>query len=222
MNKIILISFIIILLFFILFTCDNAYTKYSMEKRRNIPAKKRKKILTEILDIIYTAAARSNTSPFLLYGTLLGQVRNNDLICYDFDIDVGIMDNEYETIKYYIQQILKNNCKFYLRIDEYFNYKKFVIVHKETGLNGDIFNFIMKNNRIYREFNSLYITKVLKQCMAEYPVDWIFPLQSTNFKGHRVFIPNKSDKLLTCIYGEKYISPDYICDINCEKCEKVE
>jgi hypothetical protein len=47
---------------------------------------------------VHTLLSKHNIKHFLLYGTLLGCIRNKDIIPYDYDFDFGIIHEDYNTI----------------------------------------------------------------------------------------------------------------------------
>ena len=163
---------------------------------------------------------------FLLYGTLLGQQRNNKLICYDYDIDVGIFSPDFTLIKTALERDIDKNI-FSLNSIDMFLSKKIEIIHKETNLSLDIFSYQKtKSGSIQRNINylsHLYFNYVLNQCnKRNIPKNWILPLQPVTFLGKKTYIPNNPELLLKCEYGENYLIPDHKCNVDCSKCTQIE
>lgn len=48
----------------------------------------------ELLCLLHEALSAAGMRPFLVSGTLLGQVRNGDLLDYDYDLDVGVLPGD--------------------------------------------------------------------------------------------------------------------------------
>ena len=130
-----------------------AHTMYSISKRRRVPFKTRMRIFNELLSIIYQSAKQSNTKPFLLYGTLLGQVRQDDFIPYDFDVDVGIMHDEYDKIRSHLIQTIPKHNQYRLKEKKLFQCRSMVIYDSETGINADIFEFVKNGDKNCIESN---------------------------------------------------------------------
>lgn len=195
-----------------------------VEKRRSVEPKKRRLVLLDLLDIVTRAAGTSRTTPFLLYGTLLGQVRSDDLICYDFDLDFGIEDTSYERLKTELHRAISaRSTEYYVDIKEVMGYRALEIIHKDTRISADItpFSEHRQSGTVSRDIPSWYSTLYLKECRAEYPKDWIYPLKKIEFLGKKTHIPNKARKLLACYYGKQFMTPDHVCNASCTQCVKV-
>jgi len=67
-------NFLIIILIY----SYNKIYNYTVNIRRNVHINKRQKILLELYNILIESSQLSKTKPFLLYGTLLGYIRNKD------------------------------------------------------------------------------------------------------------------------------------------------
>lgn len=215
------IIILIIIIILILFKLQKFKYNIDIKKRKDIPTNIRLPILYKLMEIVGKISNLSQTKPFILYGTLLGYARDKNIICYDFDLDYGIISNEYNIFKNNLNQILQNYPGYKVYYEERFGYRKIVIEHIETSLNADIFEFVMNEKYIKRNtpfWVSLYI---YKECRASYPIDWILPLKTGIMNGNNIYIPNKYDSLLKCFYGPGYINPDTVCDIECNKCVKI-
>lgn len=193
----------------------------SMAKRRAVPYIERNRIMTTIIEILSKSAQISNTKPFLLYGTLLGFVRNKDFICYDFDVDVGIKSEEYNKLREAVFTTIKNYKEFSVEDRSFLGYHTFVILHKETGVNGDVSDFVKVGNNYKRNVPSAYSKYILHERQVTYPLNWIDDLKIVSFKGSNIYIPNQPDKLLSTYYGDNYIIPDHKCNASCDECVKV-
>ena len=168
------------------------------------------------------AAENSNTHPFLIYGTLLGKIRNNNLICHDYDVDFGIKGDEYNSFKESIKREVQKNNGYKIYCNEFFGYKAIHIIHKKTNISADITPFYEnKNNNVTRNVPRFYSKFILKESNTIYPNNWIYPLNKTLFLNRLTYIPNNSHELLKCYYGENYLIPDQKCDDNCENCKKI-
>ena len=193
----------------------------SVKQRRMVPYPTRNAIMTKLLQIIMEAAKDSNVKPFMLYGTLLGQARQNDFICYDYDIDMGIMETEYETLHNQLKSNIKNYSDYYIKEKKLFGYRCVVLVHSETNINADISEFILKNNQIARNVPKLYSRYILKESQVDYPKEWILPIKSIEFKNINTFIPNQPEQLLRTYYGKDFLIPDHQCNSACDECIKI-
>lgn len=196
------------------------YYDGTVADRRMIPYKERKKIMGDLLSIVYEAGAISNTKPFLLYGTLLGQVRQNDFICYDFDIDVGVMSDEYNNLYTQLIKEVANHSEYHIKEKKLFGYRSVVIIHTETDINADVFEFISNTKTLARNVPHIYSRYVLNESQTNYPIEWVLPLREVSFKNQTVYVPNDTNKLLQVYYGKTYMTPDHTCNASCDECVK--
>ena len=217
-NKLIIIIIIIIILVWSLLKIERFRYKIDVKKRKSIPPNIRLPILYKLMEIVNKITTISQTKPFILYGTLLGYARDKNIICYDFDLDYGIISNEYNLFKTNINKILENYPEYKVYYEEYFGYRKIVIEHKNTKLNADIFEFNLNKNNIKRNAPFWVSLFIYNECRASYPIDWILPLQNGIMNNNNVYIPNNYNKLLECYYGKNYMNPDNKCDIDCNNC----
>jgi len=210
----------IILFIIIIYLLFDYYMLLEVKLRKSIDTNIRRDILIDLYNIIINVSEISNTKPFLLYGTLLGYIRNNDLICYDYDLDFGIKIDEYELFKYNIKEYLKNNNEIELIIKDVFNYRSIKLIHKNTGISCDLFTYSLINDKYNRDVMKLYSKYYLKENCIDISKNWIDELQQVYFLGRYTYIPNKSKQLLECYYGKDYMTPDHKCNKDCSVCIK--
>ena len=202
------------------------YYYYSMPKRRKVNVKERMRILTELYTLVVDIAKQNKVKPFLLFGSLLGQQRNNNIICYDFDFDMGILSTAFNKLYAALKEKINPDKYSITLIDNFFLGKHMHIIDKKTSLNLDIDVYEKQPNGSFKRglnyFCFLYAKYILKQCNKRYiPHDWLLPLRSVSFLGKNVHIPNKPDALLECEYGKNYLTPDHTCNKACTKCVKI-
>jgi len=200
---------------------DNKKRKYEREViRRNIPYDIRYPTLVYLYEILADFSSLHNIKPFLIDGTLLGKHREDDIITQDYDVDIGILKEDFD--------VLYNNIGEYIQDLEniqviYFPKKKLQIMETITGLTMDIFVFGISNDHktIKRiKYPNWYAYIFTNQCMNNFPIDWVLPLKPTTFLGKPVYIPNQTDVFLKCFYGEDYMTPDFHCDQDGNNCVK--
>lgn len=211
---------LLILIFIIYYLYDRRY-KASIDERLSTPSHERRQILIDLNNIIAEAALKSDTRPFIIYGTLLGYERDRDLICYDFDLDFGISEDEYDAVKGKVMEILQSRPEYRVDIKDFLHYRSIEIIHKTTRISADISTFTMESDdgaTVSRSVPSIYSLYYLKECAANMPREWIYPLQQVDFLGNRTYIPNHPSKLLECYYGPNYMTPNKVCDRECNQC----
>jgi hypothetical protein len=123
-NMVIVLPVIILIIIFTVLSYY-CYYYYTVSKRRKVNVKERMKVLTELYSVVVDVADENNIKPFLLYGSLLGQQRNNQIICYDFDIDMGVLSTEF--------------YKLYTALNKNINTDKYTIILKDNFFYGKKF-----------------------------------------------------------------------------------
>jgi len=215
----------VIILFIIPVPYYYFYYYYSVFKRKKINVKERMRVLNELYSMVTDISNEINVKSFLLYGSLLGQQRNNQLICYDFDIDMGIISTDFNKLYTALKNKI-NTTKYSIEYNDNFCYgKKIQIIDKNTTLNLDIDIFEKQPNGSFkRDLNYvcfLFLKYMLNQCnKRDIPHDWLFPLKPVSFLGKNVYIPNNPNAFLECEYGKEYLTPDHKCNKDCSKCVK--
>ena len=142
-------------------------------------------------------------------------------ICYDFNIDIGILTEEFDILSKDIISLVNSKYKNYkVRNKNIFGYRHLEIIHKETLLNLDLSEFIIKNNKIYRNVPKIY--SIIYDCsIHEQSIDVYLPLKEIVFKNAIIYIPNQSEKILQCTYGSDYLIPNHTCNDDCSVCKKI-
>lgn len=164
----------------LLFLTYKRWKHWSDDKRRNIENKLKMSILSDLYYIIQRAGDISDTKPFMIYGTLLGKIRLDNILCHDFDVDYGIIDNEFEKFYEKLKHIVNESYK--IKKINVLNFRFIHIIHKPTGLSADISGFSIKaNSKIKRNVLHLYSKYVLHENKSKYPIEWILPLKQTLF-----------------------------------------
>ena len=172
-------------------------------------------ILYQILGIILKYCDHTSIKIWPVYGTLLGIVRDNELICYDVDVDLGIDSRDFKQMITIIQKVVKENNQY-----AYIVFNKPIgryirLFHKETNLNCDI--------SIYNK-NELKYERVLlnKETTANEENDIHLVPKTISYKGktYNLTIPENSRELLVMWYGDDYMTPSQTCDEKCQHCQK--
>jgi len=210
----------------VVFICLDRWMYHrSLEERRRIPPQVRRRVLIKLFTVVCECARACDVQPFLLYGTLLGYVRNKDLICYDFDLDFAVMGVDDHRRLVTCLRDLAHRSRGALAVKErqFLHWRSAVLVDNVTGLNADIFVFLPSRGgtHVRRAVPSLYSRLVLKECRTRFPVSSLLPLRSVEFLGQSTWIPNDPHVLLECYYGSDYLVPDHLCNADCSVCRKV-
>ena len=149
---------------------------------------------------------------FLIYGTLLGAYRDHDFIPYDFDLDVGVMENQLP--ENFRDAILKRG--FRLRCQNYVKENGLVIVetYEKDGVGIDVYYTQSVDEHTYGIFSPRkHEFKEWRTANATdgFPVECQFvdkcDFVRTDFLGHKFYFPEKVADWLKDIYTETYMTP---------------
>ncbi|MCW9698298.1 hypothetical protein [Avibacterium sp. 20-129] len=160
----------------------SSYTTETQSKSKKVSFSKKDasialKDLKRVLD-------KNNIPFFLISGTLLGCIRENDLLGHDKDIDVGVWDtHSYDELA----NILGRSGFFYIVPNRT---KTLLVIRHINGIMIDVFIH-------YREKNDYWHAGV--------KIKWHnspFTLESVCFLGEHYLIPKDYDKYLTENYGD--------------------
>lgn len=154
-----------------------------------------------------------NVPFFLAYGTLLGIVRDGDLLPHDKDMDVGLpadVDREW-----LIDQLCSNYgfSRSSLPLpNKEIDHWNISVVHKETDITIDLFFFIPDGGDLISGIYHL-----------PHPLYWRFSRFETSeieYLGHAWQVPNPPERYLAEIYGSDWQVPDPYFDSLISGCNR--
>jgi hypothetical protein len=210
----------VVVLVLILVACGLLWKRHRAgeERLRAIAADDKMPIMQRLYEMVTDAAELSATKPYLLYGTLLGWRRDRRFICWDFDVDFGIDDEEYAALL----TALQLDEGYTLRVvDIPFIMKRAILEHAATGINCDIFPHTtdaaggtVRHTRIPRLWRRL----LWNERARHLPASAVYPLQRQPFLGRSAWVPRDPDRLLRAYYGKDFMRPDRSCHGGCKNC----
>ncbi len=163
--------------------------------------------LNEILDII----EESGHKGFLIGGTLLGFIRDGDILEHDKDADIGIFIDDYDTVYKLVSKICE--IPHFISPNMVDKPKEFLernvaIYDTKRKVTTDLFFFKYFENGVEHGIWTKHST--LKWVFSE------FKLVKKNFKGYNYYIPNNPEKYLEELFGD-WKEPVKVWDslINC-------
>jgi hypothetical protein len=157
------------------------------------------KIIEHMQSLIDVFKAK-NLEPFLMYGTLLGAIREKDFIAHDDDVDMAVITNadDMDQLKEKTQSILEQlkeagvKCSLAGTIAP--------LIHcRIKNITFDLFILGNINNEI------VWPTTYMK--MDKAPADIFLPLSELSFKGHVFAAPKDPEAVLVARYGETWRTP---------------
>jgi len=161
--------------------------------------KKSQSIMTEMLKSFDKICRKYNLKYWCVGGTFIGVVRHNGWIPYDGDIDVCMLDTDYEIFRTKANELpsdlwlqFKDNDPLYninIRKIRHLNsyYTDYPPRDSHTGLQIDIF----LNKKVDDHIISLSDKEQTGEIDFNMKYNEIFPLREGKFEGIDVYIPNK-------------------------------
>lgn len=144
-------------------------------------------------------------------GTCLGAYRYGGVIPWDFDIDLAVLEPDFENVRHALNEL--DHSKYIVQDwsgrTKPNTYLKVYV--KETGVLIDIYHFAIDTEAktltyIVSNEDSIFLPESWKIRERRYtaPVtyDMVFPLKKAEFDGIEVLVPNKTKEYLQSRYGE--------------------
>lgn len=156
--------------------------------------------LRQTAKYVFRILESQNVRYWLEGGTLLGAMRNGDIIPWDYDVDIGIYQDDIDHVEYLAY--CRDKQQQYFDAEGYVWEKAregdfFRVQYSETNhLHVDIFPFFSRNGTMtkYTWF------KTHRQDM-EFPESFLKPLDKIPFVGTRASAPNNAKQFLELKFG---------------------
>ncbi len=152
-----------------------------------------KSVAVECLSLVSSVFKAANINAFLLWGTLLGAIRDDDFISHDYDLDLGILWHDEEKLKSLIPKLYEMGfiiCRYKNHSIYSFNYK---------GLDCDIdvftkpcFPYSFRYLRVYEQF---------------IPKRFFTHFKEILFHDIQFYVPVLPEKFLCYAYGKDWKKP---------------
>lgn len=138
---------------------------------------------------------------FIFFGTLLGAIREGQLIKGDDDIDIYVAKKHRDEVTKLLEKlgctVTDNRCPYFLQV-----------TREENGNLGfiDIYFYEANSERLEERYNFTG-NWARPEYTLHIPLELIFPLQTTTVENINVFIPNWSRACLEYLYGRNWQIP---------------
>ena len=182
-----------------------------LNRIRKIDEKIRYPILEDLIKFASEKAKENDIKLIPSFGTLLGLVREKEIIRHDYDIDLFLYEEDWFKFK----KIMKENSRYKYKELNHLWHHKFQIYDEETELGIDFERIYNSNNEIkldvflsftgngVREGNILWKEALRKK----FKKDIFEPLEKRDTKYGALHFPNKSKELLEIWYGKDWETP---------------
>jgi len=178
--------------------------------KKKIKSHKDKRIFKQVTaeenfkNLIFFSNLIKDLEHFVFFGTLLGLVREKNLIEGDDDVDFYVNMNEREKLISILklnfivvdETLSVNKNKSFLQVFRFYNNVKFIIDFYFYDSNKDKFNIIEKWNfegGTHIQSKHLRIPKI-----------FIYPIKSNMINGHQLFLPSQPVLLCEFLYGPNW------------------
>ena len=161
-------------------------------------------------------------------GTCLGVYRHEGAIPWDNDIDIAVLQNDFDNVFHALQEL--DGTRFYVQDwsgrDRPKSYAK--VYDRKSNSLIDIYNFQVNPetktvSSILSNENSIFLSKAWKIREKRYvvptPFEVVFPLRKGWFDGIEVYVPNQIETYLQMRYGDN-LAPVRIYDPKTGQYEK--
>lgn len=173
-----------------------------------------KKNAPNILILLRDILEKNNICYWVEYGTLLGTIRENKIIDYDYDIDIGVLESKIDKVK--LEKVLeKNGFKKISEISLNGKITENKYKYKKLKIGIDFYFFYEEENKIkgycYGNLQNLTYTETLKKLNGLVAYECIFKkfnIGRYEIYGKEIKIPQNYNEHLIEYYGENYMIPD--------------
>ncbi len=150
--------------------------------------KVRKDVLVEVKHLLDKLKVKF----FLVDGALLGAIRENNFIKWDWDIELAVL----------IEDVINIQDKIIKKFEE----KDFIVEHADNTKRNMKINLFKKDNKL--SITGLYLKKSFrKREMFKYPAKYFENPMKIKFLGEEYLAPGPIEEFLSFIYGSDWRTP---------------
>ena len=150
--------------------------------------KVRKDVLIEVKHLLDKLKVKF----FLVDGALLGAIRENNFIKWDWDIELVVL----------IEDVINIQDKIIKKFEE----KDFIVEHPDNTKRNMKINLFKKDNKL--SITGLYLKKSFrKRKMFKYPAKYFENPTRIKFLGEEYLAPGPIEEFLSFIYGSDWRTP---------------
>lgn len=158
--------------------------------------------LLDALEEVLGALEKAGVRPFVAYGTLLGAVRDGDVIGHDSDADIGYVSDFEHPVDVVRESFLlqRRLLRMGYRVQRYSGLGLKVIVREaDGGSRGlDVFGGFCRDGHLY----------LMGEVGTPFDPAWLHPRTTASLAGREVPVPAVPERLLEAMYGPSWKVPD--------------
>jgi len=164
------------------------------------------KKMTNMLRVFNKICKDNNIKYWCTQGTLLGVIRHKGWIPWDGDIDISMLEEDYNKLKIIIQDLLPKDMWFQnSETDKYYKASQ-AVEAKIRDLNSCYIEYTNNGGTSWHNGLQIDIFVYNKSSAAKHqPKDIIFPLKNMVFEDIKVYVPNNYEKYLNNTFGDNWI-----------------
>lgn len=185
----------------------NLVDEKNRRKRKRLTTKLFIKNGNAVIGQFFDICNNLNIECWLVFGTLLGCIREKGIIKHDFDFDVGMWKSDYNPV---LKEKLIENGFILEHQFEGIEYNAFEQTYQKDGVLIDIFYSYKNDSEIWthvfhREKDDELPPDIWKVRKLSFPNKG---LTKTTFLNNQVYIPANYEQYLTLTYGVNWRIPD--------------
>lgn len=202
--KVVLLTIIVIFIIMIIIRNIILYTD-TMHIKKMKEVDNRYQILEEMTQYIADISAKNNVKLIPTYGTLLGLVREREILKHDFDTDFALMEDDWKRLR----DVLKSQDIYTFEETKILWHRKMILKHV-SGLSSDISLLYEKDKTVDMDTfiafsgsgmrNGSFLWKTPTR--VKFDKNMVLPLKPTPTKYGGLYYPNNVDKLLEYWYDD--------------------
>jgi len=157
--------------------------------------------LLDATEAVIGALRSVGLEPFLAYGTLLGAVREGELLAHDSDADLGYISRHGNPVDVALEsfRVQRELIGMGWDVSRHSGGAIKVLVNEGDVTRGlDVFGGFLDAGRLH----------LMGEIGAEFDREWLFPLTTCKLGGRPMPVPARPEKLLEATYGPGWLVPD--------------
>ena len=160
------------------------------------------KPLLDSMEAVLTALEEAGVEPFIAYGTLLGAVRDGELIGHDSDADLGYVSAHDHPVDVMLEsfRLQRTLVEQGFAVTRYSGIAFKVLVEESDGARRglDVFGGFMRDGMLY----------LMGEVGHPFRAEWVRPRTQVTLEGRSFPAPAAPEHLLEAMYGPTWKVPD--------------